>query len=315
MWEFSGTRRSEPWSAVDVPASASFHNVTNTANGPVAVGNTGTVIGRGADGAWGVLVPDGPSATGEALFAVATTDDGGRIWFVGANGALGSYEVRSGRRRDHSEPGGVTAALSDLAVAGPRGSEKLLVADDNGAVYTAEVSGSSLDWDRKYRPAGDTALSGLAAAPDGVGYAVDSNATAWKTTAEEGWAAVGIDAAENSFHAVAAGPNAVLVGGGNGRLFRSSHGEESWTPFSLGSFTVKTIDVTAERAIAAGTNGTLVTRVRDWRADGWGGSKTVNGAMLGSVDVAVCNDGVVLERPVGTGQAETGASSGSTGGA
>lgn len=300
MWEFSGTRRTEQWSAVDVPASVSFHDVTDTANGPVAVGDTGTIIGRAAGGSWGVLVPDGPSATGEALSAVAATADGERIWFAGANGALGSFEVRAGRRRDHSEPDGVTTALSSLAVSGPRGSEKLLVADDDGAVYTAEASGSSLDWGREYRPAGDTALTDVAATPDGVGYAVDSNADVWKTTAEVGWTAVGVDDAQNSFYAVAAGPNAVLAGGGNGRLYRSTDGAGSWTPFSLGSFAVKTVDVAAERAVAAGTNGTLVTRVRDWANDGWKGSKTVNGVLLGDVDVAVCNDGVVLERPAGT---------------
>lgn len=312
MAESNGTRR-DTWSVVDTPATASLHDVATAATGPVAAGNTGTVVARAGEGTWEVLVENGPSAAGETLYAVAATADGERVWFAGANGALGAYDVEEGRRRDHSEPDGVTDALSSLAVAGPRGAEKLLLADDNGAVYTAEAAGSSLDWGREYRPAGDTALTDLAASPDGIGYAVDGEATVWKTTAEDGWEAVGVDDAENSFYAVAAGPNALLAGGGNGRVYRSSDGGDSWTPYSLGSFTVKTLDATAERALAGGTDGSILTRVDDWVAAGWDGSKTVNGALLGSVDVAVCNDGVVLERPADTGEGtQTAPSSGTT---
>lgn len=309
MSEHSGANDREDWRPVDVPASVSLHDVTNAVAGPVAVGNTGTVLGRSADGSWDLLVSDGPSARGEALHATASTDDGERIWFAGANGALGSYDVDEARRRDHSEPDGITDALPNLAVAGNRGSEKLLVADDNGAVYTADVDGRTLDWGREYRPAGDSELTDLAASPGGVGHAVDTDGTVWQTTADDGWAAIGVEAAENSFYAVAASGDAVLAGGGNGRLYRSGDGGDSWTPHSLGSFTIEAVDATSERALGAGTDGAIVTRADDWNADGWDGSKTVNGAVLGRVDVAVCDDGVVLERAVAAAAADTGDSS------
>ncbi|MCU4802590.1 hypothetical protein OB920_19685 [Halobacteria archaeon HArc-gm2] len=295
MSESNETRRGG-WSVVDVPVTTSLHDVATAATGPVAAGNVGTVVARSADGAWNVLVENGPGASGETLYAVASTADGERIWFAGTNGALGAYEVGEGRRRDHSEPDGVTDSLSSLAVAGPRGSEKLLLADDNGAVYTAEATGTSFDWGREFRPAGDTALTDLAASPDGVGYAVDGEANVWQTTPDDGWEAIGVDAAENSLYAVVAGENRLLAGGGNGRVYLSSDGGGSWTPYSLGSFTVKTLDVAGGRALAAGSNGRLVTRGDDWETNDWDGSKTVNGVRLGDVDVAVCNDGVVLER-------------------
>lgn len=282
--------------------SVSLRDVAGSANGPVAVGETGAVVARAPDGTWGVVVEDGPGATGETLRAVATTDDGERVWFAGANGALGFYDLPDSARRDRSEPDGITDAFGVLTVAGTRGDEKLLLADGNGAVYAAEVAGESLDWGPAYRPAGDTALTDLAATPDGVGYAVDSNAVVRRTTPDEGWRAVGVEDAENSFYAVAAGPGVLLVGGGNGRVYRSTDGGGTWTPFSLGSFTVRALDATGDRAVAAGTNGTLVTRVDDWRPDEWEGSKTINAVALGGVDVAVGNGGLVLERsPEGDG--------------
>lgn len=297
MWEFAGGGDPVPWTAAASPVGVTLHDATVTVKGPCAVGNTGKVVARAPDGTWGVVVPDGPSANGESLYAVDVTDDGERIWFAGANGALGCYEVGPGRRLDRSEPDGVTAAFGALTVAGERGSEKLLVADGSGNVYAAELAGRTLDWGPVSRPSGDTAVTGLAASPDGVGYAVDSNANVVRTTADDGWRRLGVDDAQNSFYAVAAAEGTLLAGGGNGRVYLSADDGRTWTPYSLGSFTVRTLAVAGGQAVAAGTGGTVLVRTDGgWRRDGWTGSKTVRGLALADPPVAVGNGGLILER-------------------
>ncbi|MFC7194930.1 hypothetical protein ACFQL4_10155 [Halosimplex aquaticum] len=186
MWEFSTDGSGARWRAVESPVDGTYHDAAVTANGPCAVAAGGSVVARAADGTWGVIVENGPSARGETLSAVGATDDGQRIWFAGANGALGCYEVAAGRRLDRSDPQGVTDAFGALAVAGPRGAEKLLLADGSGRVFPAAVSGSRLDWGPTSNPSGDTAVSALDATPAGVGYAVDSNANVYRTTETEG---------------------------------------------------------------------------------------------------------------------------------
>ncbi len=296
MWEFTDGASPSPWRRVESPVSVSLQDVAVSANGPCAVGNTGTVVARAADGTWGTIVENGPSARGEALHAVDVTADGERVWFCGANGALGCYEVAAGSRFDRSEPQGVTDSFGTLAVAGSRGAEKLLLADGSGHVFAATVSGSSLDWEGTYRPAGDTAVTALDATPAGVGYATDPNANVYRTTKAEGFTRLGVDDAQNSFYAIAATSNHVFVGGGNGRVYRLATDGGSWTPADLGNFTVQALATADSQTIAAGTAGTLCTRRGGWKRDDWSGSKTVNGVAPGDVAVAVGNDGLILER-------------------
>ncbi|WP_436931053.1 hypothetical protein [Halosimplex halobium] len=310
MWEFASGSAPARWTAVDSPVPDTYHDVTATAKGPCAVATDGAVVARAADGTWGLVVEDGPSARGETLRAVDATGDGKRVWFAGANGALGCYDLPAGRRVDRSEPQGIADGFGALAVDGDRGSEKLLVADGSGHVFPATVDGRRLDWGPTTRPSGNTAVTALAAA-DGVGYAVDSNAAVYRTTGSEGWERVGVDGAGNSFYAVAATPDRLLVGGGNGRLYGGPPDGSVWTPHTLGDFTVQALaagdspaaDSTAGApALATGSGGSLYARgPAGWRRERWDGSKTIRGVVSGDPGVAVGSNGLVLERSPASG--------------
>jgi len=302
MWEFASGDSPARWTAVDSPVPTTYHDVTVTAQGPCAVAAGGAVVARAGDGTWGVVVEDGPSARGETLRAVDATGDGERVWFAGANGALGCYDLPTGRRVDRSQPRGITDAFGALAVDGPRGSEKLLVADGSGHVFPGTVSGRTPDWGPRTRPSGDTAVTALAAA-DGIGYAVDSNAAVYRTTGSEGWERIGVDGAGNGFYAVDATPDRVLVGGGNGRVYGGPADGSAWTPYTLGDFTVRTLATggpaleTGDPQMAGGTDGSLYARGdAGWRRERWDGSATIRGVASGDSSVAVGSNGLILER-------------------
>jgi hypothetical protein len=332
MWRFDADVATGTWTAVASPVSVTLHGVARTADGACAVGETGVVLGRAADGEWGVVVENGPSARGETLYCVAATADGERVWFAGANGALGYYDLPEGNRYDRSEPSGVENAFHGIGVAGPRGSEKILVSDGSGNALPGEVSSDGVSWDRQRKPAGGTALTAIDADSDGVGYAVDSNANVWQTTAE-GWRNIGVADAQNSFYAVVAGTDAVVVGGGNGRVYElrrpsgedgngagdgdgagdgSGDGDEgvarsedvdgrSWTPYTLGSETVEALATDGEEAVAGGTSGSIHYRRgdSDWASVEWSGTKTLRGVAVGDPCVAVGNNGTIVERAEG----------------
>jgi hypothetical protein len=311
MWRFDPEMDPGTWEAVASPVSVTLHDVVRTAYGPCAVGKRGRVLGRSADGEWGVVVEDGPGATGETLYCAAATDDGERVWFGGANGALGCYDLRDHSRSDLSEPMGVGNALHGIAVAGERGAEKVLVSDGSGYTLPGAVTSGSPDWEERRKPAGGTTLADVGSDRTGVAYGVDSGGAVWQTTAE-GWRRIGVEDAQNSFYAVSASTEAVVVGGGNGRVFelrpppdpqRGRRDARRWTPFTLGSFTVKALAQRGDRLLAAGTNGTLLVRLvgRDWTNVEWPGSKTLLGVAVGASSddppgVAVGANGTIVER-------------------
>lgn len=316
MWRFDPEMDPGTWKAVDSPASATLYDVVRTAYGPCAVGKRGRVLGRSSDGEWGVVVENGPSARGETLYCAAATDDGERVWFGGANGALGYYDLETRTRADFSEPVGVGNAFHAIAVAGERGTEKLLVADGSGYSLPGDIESGTPDWDDRRKPAGGTALTGVGSDREGIGYAVDSNANVWRTTAE-GWRRTGVAGAQNSLYAVTASTDRVVVGGGNGRVYERRLAEETpsdrgdprpWTPYTLGSFAVEALTQRGGRLLAAGSNGSIcVRRVgRDWTPVEWSGSKTLLGVALGGTEeravgpsVAVGKNGTIVERVSG----------------
>ncbi len=291
------------WKAVDSPASATLHDVVGTAHGPCAVGGRGLVLGRSSDGTWGVVVENGPGARGRTLYCADATDDGERVWFGGASGALGCYDLRERRRTDFSKPAGLGNALRGLAVTGERGSEKLLASDGSGHTLPGEMTSGALDWEDPRRPAGDTALTAVCSDRDGVGYGTDSNGNVWRTTAE-GWDRIGVAGAQNSFYAASVAADALVVGGGNGRVHERrppggsrGRGSRPWTPYTLGSFTVEALAQRGERLLAGGTSGSIyVRRVgREWTGVGWPGSKTILGVAVGDPGVAVGKNGTIVE--------------------
>ncbi|WP_254763773.1 hypothetical protein [Natrinema marinum] len=295
MWNFEdGADEPLAWTTADAPVSGTVYDVTETANGPCAVGDGGTVLGRAGDGTWGVIVSDGPGARGETLRAVAATDDGRRIWVSGTGGAVGYYDLERGDRVDCSQPDGIDVTFHALTVSGARGSEKLLLADGNGVVLPGTVDGENPTWDRRTTPADGTAITALAADEAGYGYGVDGNGTVWQTT-PAGWERIGIADAEDSLYAAVASGSTLVVGGGNGRLYdRNEAG--GWTPHSLGDAGIECLDADGATRLAGGEGGLLRVRENEtWHETDWDGDATVHGVLAGPPHIAVGENGLVLE--------------------
>ncbi|QLG47454.1 hypothetical protein [Natrinema halophilum] len=295
MWNFE-TSADAPltWTVSETPIDGTAYDVTETANGACAVGDGGTIVGRTCDGSWGVVVPDGPAARDESLHAVAATDGGRRVWFCGSGGAVGHYDLTSGKRVDHSRPDGMDVTFHALAVSGAYGAEKLLLADGNGVVLPGIVDGEKLEWNARTNPADGTAVSALAADGDGRGYGVDDNANVWMTT-ESGWERIGLADAEHSLYAAAATEETLVVGGGNGRLYERD-GTGAWTPHSVDDAAIECLDLNGRLQLVGGESGLLRYRERDtWHETDWDEPTTIHGVHVGSPSVAVGENGLVLE--------------------
>jgi hypothetical protein len=296
MWEFDGPDPGT-WERASVPVSGTLYDVCESANGPVAVGSGGVVLGRSANG-WGVVVEDGPAARGRTLRSVAATDDGERLWFCGAGGALGSFDLTTGDRSDYSRPRDAQGTFDALCVTGARGEEKLLVADGSGNVYPGVVTDDEVDWDRPTAPAGGTALAALAA--DGpLGYGVDGDGDVWKTTAD-GWERIGIDDTDGTLTSIVARDGRLLVGGSDGRVY--ARDEDRWVPFDLGGATVRSVDFRAgdgtDDELLAGGDSALLSVGRDgeWASVDVDGDAAIQGVALTDPAVAVGSSGFLLER-------------------
>src|SRR5699024_12503437 len=110
------------WKVIDVPTDQSLLDVVSVDGGAFAVGESGVVLARGADG-WGVALEDGRTAESSPLRGVDATADGGAVWFAGDSGVLGRYT--DGRLTDHSAPNDQTSAWTDVAVTEKAGDERI----------------------------------------------------------------------------------------------------------------------------------------------------------------------------------------------
>ncbi|MFD1512762.1 hypothetical protein [Halomarina rubra] len=290
MWKFDGPDPGT-WGRASVPVSGTLYDVCDSANGPVVVGTGGVVLGRAAE-EWGVVVEDGPAARGQTLRTVDATNDGERVWFAGAGGALGSVDLATGERSDHSHPDGSENTLSALCIAGARGDEKLLVADGSGNLHAGGVEDDEVDWDDPTMPTGGTALAALAA--DGpLGFGVDGDGDVFRTT-PDGWECIGIDDVDGSLTSVAARDDRLLVGGSGGRVY--AH-EDDWVPFGVGEATVRAVDHRGDELLAGGDSALLaVGRDGDWATVDPDGDAAIHGVALTDPAVAVGAGGLLLER-------------------
>ncbi|MFB6157784.1 MAG: hypothetical protein ABEJ34_08085, partial [Haloferacaceae archaeon] len=134
------------WSTAETPTGKSLHDVEYTAAGGYAVGGGGIVIERTADG-WRKVLDGGPTGNGNDLYGADVTDDGKRLWFVGASGAIGEYDVETGNLEDHSAPMDVTNNFNDVAVTGAADEANVCVAGDSGKMYYSFEDGETGTWD------------------------------------------------------------------------------------------------------------------------------------------------------------------------
>ena len=308
MWELGPDADEPEWHSVESPFEKTLYEVVSTAEGPYAIGAGGTLVANRHDGTqepdWGIVLDDGPKTRDNQLRGLDVTDDGKRIWFAGSSGALGCYDVVERRKYDYSSPKEMTSTWEGLAVAGKRGSEKVLVANGSGEILPFSVDGFDEDWGVVHKPhEKGSKVAALAAGPDGYGYAVDTSGNAFKTTAQEGWEDIGIVNAQVKFYDIFAGTDKrVYVAAGDGRLYRYDDSYRDWTPIGVTEGTaLRAFDVHGKQMVVLGNDGSIYQRNDEqrWQQVHSGTSNDLLDLSLGEPDVAVGKSGTILQRPRG----------------
>lgn len=297
------------WSTSYTPFSVDLYDVVQTANGPYAVGGGGTVA-RKHEGNWEALIQSGPSGQGSVLRTIAVTDEGNRVWFAGASGALGMYDLRKGEKQDYSYSGDATTSWQEIAVSGKAGEERALLANGSGAVVSFAVEGTELSFSEPTEPGQGDTVTALETTSDGVGYAVDDAGKAYRAN-PEGWSSLGtVNAGTTLTDIYADSTGRILVSATDGQLYKYERAEESWTPIQVARSALLSVDVFQGHVVVLATGATFFTRPvtgnRSWqRTEARTGNNLVALA-LGYPDVAVGKSGTVVERPRGEQKRGTG---------
>ena len=294
----TASAESSPWEAVKSPVDVTLHDVATTARNDFTVGG-GVVVER-TDLGWRTVVEDGPASNGRTLYGADVTDDGERLWFVGASGAIGEYDVETGSLVDRSAPNDATNNFRDVAVAGPAGDANVYVAGDSGSVYYSFENGASGTWN-------DVAV-GQGAAIEAIdfhggraGHLVNGNAKVFYTEDGTTWNRTGIADADVSLYGVDSdGKEDVWVAAGSGVVYRyrpDDGGTPKWFRTSVSEPALRDIEVESGAGYTVGDAGAVFER-----ADGsWSRDETPTEQGLEAVvrtdsnDVAVGASGTILE--------------------
>ncbi len=286
----------EDWRSVESPADVTLYDVEYTAAGAYAVGGGGTVLERTSDG-WRVELRGGPTGNGNDLYGADVTDDGERLWFVGASGAIGEYDVRTGDLTDHSAPNDVTNNFNDVSVTGDAGAANVYVAGDSGKIYYSFEDGETGSWN-SVTPGSGSNVNAIDFHGDRAGHAVDGNKTVFVTDDGTTWDKLGIEDADYNFYGVDSdGFDDVWVSGGGGSIYRWNGSE--WRRSDLGDASLRDVEVTDDDGdgVTVGGGGAAF----DLGGGEWTQTETPTGANLkavvrGTTDVAVGASGTILER-------------------
>ena len=232
------------WTEAESPTTKTLYGVSNTVRGPHAVGKTGNIVARRPDGAWELVVDDGPAARSSSLRTVAVTDDYKRIWFAGASGALGSYDVEAGLKYNHSAPNEMTSTWEGISVTGNQDSETVYVFNGSGEVIKGTYdSEGCMTWSSPSKPGGGSRVPAVdfRESETKVGHAVDTSSQVYETRdGGETWENVGIPNSQVGLYDVISytdsdGNPFVYVAAGGGYLYRMNCDCDTWTPIGLGN--------------------------------------------------------------------------------
>ena len=209
------------WTVAETTTGGTLYDVVRTANGIYAVGTGGVVLRRSEVG-WTKLLDDGPTGNGNDLYGADVTDDGEALWFVGASGAIGEYDILSGVLDDHSAPMDVTNNFNDVSVRGAPGSANVYVAGDSGKIYSSFDDGATGTWDYT-TPGSGAAVNAIDFHGPRSGHAVDGNQTVFATDDGSTYDRLGIENANYNFYGVDSnGFDDVTVSGGGGSVYDRS---------------------------------------------------------------------------------------------
>ena len=289
---------SSGWQSVETPTGTTLHDVEATAAGAYAVGGGGVVLER-TDAGWRTVLDGGPTGNGNSLYGADVTDDGECLWFVGASGAIGEYDVTTGDLTDHSAPMDVTNNFNDVSVTGAAGEANVYVAGDSGKVYYSFENGASQTWEY-VTPGSGSAINAVDFYDDRKGHIVDGNKSVFSTADGATWDELGIADSNVNFYGVDSdGADDVWVSGGGGMIFHWNGSQ--WTPADTGDAGLRDVEVApgGDAGYTVGGGGKLYA-VEDGR---WVQQSTPTGQNLKAVvragldaDVAVGAGGTVVEK-------------------
>lgn len=281
------------WTVAETPTDSTLHDVTDTDGGMHAVGDAGLILAR-TDDTWTKVLDGGPTGNGNDLYGVDVTDDGERLWFVGASGAIGEYDIESGLVTDHSAPNDVTNNFNDVAVTGTADEANVYVAGDSGAVYYSFENGETGTWDN-VTPGSGSNINAISFHGDRAGHAIDGNQTVFVTDDGTTWNKLGIEDADYGFQGLDSNAtDDVWVAGGGGSVYHWNGSE--WTRTGTGDATLQDIAVSGADGLAVGEGGAAHERQPRWEAIETGVGGNLAALARGNIDVAVGAGGLVIER-------------------
>ncbi|QAU12422.1 hypothetical protein EKH57_06645 [Halorubrum sp. BOL3-1] len=282
------------WTVEPVETDSTLHDVVSANAGRFAVGGGGVLTAPGPDG-WRTLRAGGPTGNGNDLYGASVTDDGERVWFVGASGGIGEYVPATDTLVDHSAPLDNTNNYNDVAVAGTAGEANVFVAGDSGKIYYSFENGADQTWDY-VTPGSGSALPAIDFHGPKSGHAIDTNGRVFATDDGVTWTAIGIEDADVTFYGLDSdAEDDITVSGGNGSVFTYDGGQ--WTPDVLGDADLTDVETDGESGPTVGNGGVIQELTSEDRYL----LQTPTGENLNAVDVddnavVVGSSGTVLRR-------------------
>jgi hypothetical protein len=284
------------WTVMETPTGNTLYDVTFTAAGAYAIGGGGIVLKR-TDRGWRKIIDGGPTGNGNDLYGAAVTDDGKRLWFAGASGAIGEYDVSSGVLYDHSAPNDVTNNFNDVAVTEVADEANVYVAGDSGKVYYSFEKGATGTWD-SVTPGSGSNINAIDFYDPRKGHAVDGNQTVFSTGDGTRWEKMGIENADYNFYGVDSdGADEVTVSGGGGSVYNWNGSE--WIREDTGDADLRDVEADGTPGLTVGGGGVVYRR----SDTGWYQESSPTGENLKAVtqvgmrpEIAVGAGGTVLER-------------------
>jgi len=293
-----------PWTRAESPTDETLYDVEYALDGAYAVGEAGVLLQRDA-GRWRVITDVGPDGNGDDQFGLDATDDGKRVWFVGASGTVGEYEVTTGVVNSPGGPDDYTGNFRDVAVTDDCGEATVVVTDDSGIVHYSFDDGDS--WE-SVTPGSGSTISAVDLYDERAGHLGDTNQSVLATETVETWSKTGIEGVDENFHGIASNNSEnVWVCGSRGKVF-DYDGE--WTETTLGEVVLRSIDVASDRSqgLTVGSGGRVFRLSGAWTEETAPTSKRLRGVVRGDPDafrfqpgdsdipdIAVGNNGTIIE--------------------
>lgn len=290
------TESGSNWTVVESPTEKSLHGVVQTKNGPYIVGAEGDILAR-TDGSWHLVVDDGPAAANNTLRAVAVTSDRKRLWFAGDSGALGMYDVETGKKYDYSAPKEKTSTWEAITVTGDANSERVWIANGSGEVLSVTTDENGCpQWGEVVKPGSGSTLAALDFGKENC-YGVDTNGNAF-SEAGDGWKDMGVKNAQVNFFDLCASPDELFIASGDGMLYRYDRKCKNWTPVSVGETALYALDHADDTIVAVAASGHVAERIPEqgWTQVSSPTEEDLSAVALGNPDVAVGAGGTIIER-------------------